>query len=203
MLGKTHMAVGIAATLAVTRPDTVIGVFTAISAGAVGALISDIDVDSSIANKKANQIIPLTIVVILIAVIADLVFHIGLLQRIWNHNHFLKIMTGIVGFVGICAFGKTTPHRSFMHSFLALGLLDIAIGLIYLPFVKYFTVGFLSHLATDILNKRKVRLFYPKKGGFSLKLFSAGGIANSIFFVAGSVLSVLEMILFLALIINK
>ncbi|MDE7122389.1 MAG: metal-dependent hydrolase, partial [Oscillospiraceae bacterium] len=96
MVGKTHMVVGIATTLAVTRPDTITGILTAVSMGAVGALISDLDVDSSIANKKANQIMPMLLVTVVLAVIIDLVFQVGLWKRIWNHSNFLKILGGIV-----------------------------------------------------------------------------------------------------------
>ena len=83
-----------------------------------------------------------------------------------------------------------------MHSFLALVLLCFAIGLVWEKAVVYFAVGFLSHLATDIWNKKKVRLLYPLKGGVSLGLFHAYGLANQIFFMAGNAMVVLEMGLF-------
>lgn len=203
MLGKTHMAVGIAATLAVTRPDTITGILTAVSMGAVGSLISDLDVDSSIANKKANQIMPLLLVIIILAVIIDVVFHVGLASKIWNNSSILKMIIGIAGFINICLFGKNQPHRSFMHSFLALAALDISLSFVYAPLVPYFTVGFLSHLAIDLLNKKKLKLLYPKKDGFSLKLCSSSGIVNRILFVTCSGLSVLEVILFLFLSVRK
>ncbi|MDE6087654.1 MAG: metal-dependent hydrolase [Oscillospiraceae bacterium] len=197
------MAVGVAATLAVTHPNTITSILMAVSMGAVGALISDLDVDSSIANKKANQIFPLLLVIVVLAVIIDLVFQVGLWQKIWNNSNLLKILGGTAAFVSICLFGKNQPHRSFMHSFLALATLDISLSLIYLPLVQYFTVGFLSHLAIDLLNKKKLKLLYPKKDGFSLKLCSSSGIVNRILFVTCSILSGLEVILFLVLSIRK
>lgn len=190
------MAVGVATTLAVTHPDTITGVLMAVSMGAVGSLISDLDVDSSIANKKANQIFPILLVILILAVIIDLVFQVGLWRRIWNHNNLLKILGGVIAFVGICLFGKHQPHRSFMHSFLALATLDVSLTLIYAPLVPYFTAGFLSHLAIDLLNKKKLKLLYPRKDGFSLKLCSSNGIVNKILFWVCSALSVIEIILF-------
>ena len=47
MLGKTHMAVGIATTLAVIPPENTRQLLLEVGAGAVGALISDIDVGTS------------------------------------------------------------------------------------------------------------------------------------------------------------
>ncbi|MDE6729178.1 MAG: metal-dependent hydrolase, partial [Oscillospiraceae bacterium] len=93
--------------------------------------------------------------------------------------------------------------RSFMHSLLALATLDVSLALIYQPFVQYFTVGFLSHLAIDLLNKKKLKLLYPKKDGFSFRLCSSSGIVNRILFIACSALSGLEIILLLILRIKK
>lgn len=197
MLGKTHMMVGIAATLAVTRPDTVSGIVTAAGVGAVGSLISDIDVGTSSSHKDANKVILLTLIVTALAVIADCAGHLGLIQKIMSNSGIARVIIGCFVFVGTCAFGKEQPHRSFMHSLLALLILSFAIGLIYLPIVPYFVIGFLSHIATDVFNRRKVRLLYPLKGGVSLNLFRANGIANSLFLAAGCIVTTVELILLL------
>ena len=52
MLGKTHMAVGIAATLAITQPSGVSELVLAVGAGSLGALISDIDVGTSNSHRS-------------------------------------------------------------------------------------------------------------------------------------------------------
>ena len=62
--------------------------------------------------------------------------------------------------------------------------------------VVSFAAGFLSHLATDVCNKKKVRFLYPLKGGVSLGLFHAYGLANQVFFMAGCAAAALEMGLF-------
>ena len=43
MLGKTHFVLGMASALAITRPQTVPGVITAMTAGAIGGWIVDFD----------------------------------------------------------------------------------------------------------------------------------------------------------------
>ncbi len=71
------MTVGIAMTLAITQPDSVLEIFSAVSVGAVGALISDIDVDSSIASKKIHQMnlmIILTVIILFCVAVVDLLF---------------------------------------------------------------------------------------------------------------------------------
>lgn len=203
MLGKTHMMVGIAAALAVTRPDTVSGIVTAAAVGAVGSLISDIDVGTSSSHKDADKVILLTSIVAILAVIFDFAGQLGLIQRIMSNSGITRVITGCLIFIGTCAFGKEQPHRSFMHSLLALLILSFSVGLIYIPIVPYFMIGFLSHIATDVFNRRKVRLLYPLKGGVSLNLFRANGIANKLFFVSGCIVTTVELILLFVNIFRK
>lgn len=195
MLGKTHMAVGIAATLAITQPSGVSELVLAVGAGSLGALISDIDVGTSNSHRDADKITALSVVVVLAVFAMDYFCNTQIIERIIGSSGYLRIIAGLLLFIGICAFGKEQPHRSFMHSFLALILLSFALGLIWENAVIYFAVGFLSHLATDIFNKKKVRLLYPLKGGVSLGLFHAYGLANDIFFAVGSIVAVIEVII--------
>ena len=195
MLGKTHMAVGIAATLAITQPSGVSELVLAVGAGSLGALISDIDVGTSNSHRDADKITALSVVVVLAVFAMDYFCNTQIIERIIGSSGYLRIIAGLLLFIGICAFGKEQPHRSFMHSFLALILLSFALGLIWEKAVIYFAVGFLSHLATDIFNKKKVRLLYPLKGGVSLGLFHAYGLANDIFFAVGSIVAIIEVII--------
>ncbi len=195
MLGKTHMAVGIAATLAITQPSGISELVLAVGAGSLGALISDIDVGTSNSHRDADKITALSVVVVLAVFALDYFCNTQIIERIIGSSGYLRIIAGLLLFIGICAFGKEQPHRSFMHSFLALILLSFALGLIWEKAVIYFAVGFLSHLATDIFNKKKVRLLYPLKGGVSLGLFHAYGLANDIFFAVGSIVAVIEVII--------
>lgn len=195
MLGKTHMAVGIAATLAITQPSGISELVLAVGAGSLGALISDIDVGTSNSHRDADKITALSVVVVLAVFALDYFCNTQIIERIIGSSGYLRIIAGLLLFIGICAFGKEQPHRSFMHSSLALILLSFALGLIWEKAVIYFAVGFLSHLATDIFNKKKVRLLYPLKGGVSLGLFHAYGLANDIFFAVGSIVAVIEVII--------
>jgi inner membrane protein len=81
-----------------------------------------------------------------------------------------------------------------MHSFLALIILSALVGVILPTAMPYFAVAFISHLATDLFNFKRVRLLYPLKGGISFHMFHAKGIANSVIFLAGSVVSVAAVV---------
>ncbi len=192
MLGKTHMAVGIAATLTITKPQTIPEIILAAGTGAVGALISDIDIETSESHKNANKITLLAVASLCMVCFLDFYHNAGIIRQILTSRNLLRVTLGALVFIATCTFGKEQPHRSFMHSFLALGILSFAVGMITPVLVPYFAVGFLSHLAMDILNKKKVRLFFPLKGGFCLGFFHAQGFMNSALFVVGCVVSIVE-----------
>ena len=75
MLGKTHFAVGVASSLIFTQPKTVQDVILAVGIGGMGALISDIDVDTS-GSKKFENRINAVVVLFFVALFAA--------QKFWN-----------------------------------------------------------------------------------------------------------------------
>lgn len=196
MLGNTHIVVGVASSLVLTQPKSITELVLAVGGGALGALISDIDVGTSKSHKEADKIITFAFAVVISILILDYFLHTEIIAKIASDSGNVRILFGIFSFIGICAFGKEQPHRSFMHSFLACVLLCISVAMIWNDLVPYFAAGFLSHLAIDSLNKRKLRLFYPHKKGFAFYLFPANGFANQLFFVLGNIIIVLELMLF-------
>ena len=194
MLGKTHMVVGMAATIAITQPTNIPELILAVGGGTLGALISDIDVGTSESHHEADKITIFSVIVVLAVLVLDYFFSTGIINKVVRNSGYGRIIAGVFLFIGICAFGKEQPHRSFMHSLLALVLLCTAIGLVWVKAVIYFAVGFISHLVIDIFNKKKVRLLYPLKGGVSLGLCLAQGLVNSILFKVGSAVAILEII---------
>lgn len=194
MLGKTHMAVGIALTLAVTRPQSLPEIILASGTGAFGALIPDIDIRPSKLYKDAARVTRAAIVLLLAVTITDFIFRSGVTSRMIAGSSILKIVAGLLLFTGVCVFGKEQPHRSFTHSFLALALLSVSVWMVCKELVPYFAIGFLSHILADLFNKKKVQVLYPLSGGISFDMFSAGGTANDIFFAAGCIISVAEII---------
>ena len=89
--------------------------------------------------------------------------------------------------------GKLSSHRSFTHSFLALGFLMAAFYFLYAPLIPYVAAGFLSHMFLDLLNKKPVEIFYPYKKGVCLRLFSADGLANRLICTVSLVFVVVQM----------
>lgn len=61
----------------------------------------------------------------------------------------------------------------------------MAVYLIYKPFSAPLAVAYFSHLVLDVLNKKKIPLFYPLKFGICLKLCYANKKANKVLMYVG------------------
>lgn len=190
MLGKTHMAVGVAASLLLLQPHTLPELILGAVTAAVGSVISDIDCGTSESSRRADQIIFVLETIVIGIVVVEAHWHLGLYQRLMSNSSVSRIVLACAAFLAICAYGKKTPHRSFFHSFLAGGLLMSSVG-VFLPIlVPYFGIAFASHLVLDFLNHKGEQLLYPYRKRFSLRICSASGLVNRLFLFCGSVLSV-------------
>ena len=190
MLGKTHMAVGVAASLLLLQPHTLPELILGAGTAAVGSVISDIDCGTSESSRRADQIIFVLETIVIGIVVVEAHWHLGLYQRLMSNSSVSRIVLACAAFLAICAYGKKTPHRSFFHSFLAGGLLMSSVG-VFLPIlVPYFGIAFASHLVLDFLNHKGEQLLYPYRKRFSLGICSASGLVNRLCLFCGSVLSV-------------
>lgn len=175
MLGKTHMAVGVAASLLLLQPRTLPELILGAGAAAVGSVISDIDCGTSESSRRADQIIFVSETIIIGIAAVEAHWHLGLYQRLMSNSSVSRIVLACAAFLAVCAYGKKTPHRSFLHSFLAGGLLMSCVGVFLPMLVPYFGIAFASHLALDFLNHKGEQLLYPYRKRFSLGICSASG----------------------------
>jgi inner membrane protein len=124
---------------------------------------------------------------------ADFILNAGIWEYILGHIG-IPLIIGAIGFIVVCIFMRISNHRGFSHSFLALILLSISLGLMCAPLVLYFAIGFLSHLLLDLLNKQPIRLFFPSEKGFCLKIFYADKTANTVFLIVGLIAIILLLL---------
>ena len=189
MLGKTHMAVGGAASLLLLQPRTLPELILGAGAAAVGSVISDIDCGTSESSRRADQIIFVSETIIIGIAAVEAHWHLGLYQRLMSNSSVSRIVLACAAFLAVCAYGKKTPHRSFLHSFLAGGLLMSCVGIFLPMLVPYFGIAYASHLALDFLNHKGEQIFYPYRKRFSLGICTASGLVNKLCLFCGSVVS--------------
>lgn len=187
------MTAGVAIAVCVMRPDTFPELLVGLGAAVVGSVISDIDVGSSGSGRAADGIIWVSAGAVAAVAAMERFWNVGVWDMILRNSSLLRVAAGSLGFIGVCAFGKAQPHRSFMHSFLALGILSIIMGTVLPAAVPYFALAFLTHLGLDVLNYKKVRILYPRREGLCFRLFHADGTANWLLFSAGLVMGVWQV----------
>jgi inner membrane protein len=134
-------------------------------------------------------------VVLLVLVVAFLTGKAEFSKVMARDNSIVRTCFGIAMMFLICWFGRKQPHRTFMHSVLGVVLLSVASYLVFTEIWLYMALGMVSHIALDLLNKKRITLLYPlKKPKFALGICTADSAVNTVLFYAFSVLCVLEMV---------
>lgn len=188
MMSKTHLAVGLAVSLAIVRPDSLSDFLTAGIAGCVGGILPDCDI---LDNKKSLSTYSGQFFVgglTLLALIFDKYFNLGLCRAALENGRYA--MFGGIFFAILWLVGVFSSHRTFTHSLLAMALYTFALHNLCPPLTFPFCGAYASHLLLDLLNRKGIPLFYPWKWGICFYLCYADGIVNKLLMYAGVLASV-------------
>ncbi len=191
MLAKTHLAVGYASALLFTQPSTARELVLCLGFSTIGSLISDIDATTSESKKELSKVIAAVVVACCAIFAGDYFLHTNIISRFNSNENLMKLIFGFFILLIICIFGERQPHRSFMHSILGLAAISGCFSFFLPQAAEYIAISMTSHILIDLLNKKKISLFYPKKKpriGFGLCY--SDGIINSVMFLAGSAASI-------------
>lgn len=164
MLGRTHLAVGVAGALLLGDTN-----LAGLGAAAVGSLLPDLDQGNSIASKALSPFSRKTGP-------AGVVF-LGAMYwlKALKHNQYMPF--AVSGAVILLVLALTTRHRTFTHSI--AGML-LATGLVWLALPKLaapFLLGYALHLAADMLSG-KVGLIWPIPLELGVRLTPTGGLID-------------------------
>lgn len=190
MMGKTHIAVGIASAMAVMQPKTATELIAATVGGAIGGIMSDIDVRIDRSSKHAKkttmdalygEVMVIMLTIFLLA--ADFTKGRVIVDQILSSGQ--RGVIGAGAFLLLTAIGEVSKHRGKTHSLIGCMLFTGAVMLIHQQIALAFGVGFLSHLLIDLLNKAPIQLFWPLKKSFCLKWCYADQLANELFLIGG------------------
>ncbi len=200
MMGKTHIAVGIAAAYAITQPKTMSEFIVATVGGSIGGVMADVDVKIDTSNKYAKKASLdalygeiLAIAISIGALVGDCFTGGNILQGIVGHLQRFTI--GATMFVVLTVIGELSTHRDKTHSLLALILFSVSIFLIEPHIGLAFAIGYSSHLIIDLFNKSPIRILYPLKKGICFKICYADRLGNELLLVGGVLVIVLYILL--------
>lgn len=192
MMSKTHLTVGMATALALSAINTPTECAVALAGGAIGGVLADVDILKNDYKSDAliGELLAVGITVIVVGI--DYILNWGICRYIIGSQ-----ITSIVGLISLAVLwivGFLKNHRSFTHSIFAMMLYSGSIALVYPHMGIACLWGYLSHLLLDIMNKKKIQLFFPKKGGICFGWFYANKVANKVFMVLGFIATILLLI---------
>ena len=176
-----------ASALVITHPQTVPEVIAAMTAGAMGGWIVDVDLKnrsierSDDAERENVYDVIIDGLFILAFIVLDFFIGKGMCQYIID-NLSVTVVGSLLGIIALLLIGLNTKHRTFTHSFLAMALHS---GLMYLfcrPAAIPFAIGYASHLIADFFNKLGLQLFFPLKWRPCLKICRSDKKANKVLF---------------------
>lgn len=185
MEGKTHAVVGMATAISMLQPKDTKELLTALTFGCIGGVICDVDASKSDASKAVNLGIGGVIGLCAITAIADMFYDVMFMQRITESTNSMRVLLGVLLLLSTLSYAKGKPHRTQAHSLLTLPLLCIGLGFIVPDAVRFFAIGFVSHVIIDMLNKKKVYFLYPFNVGVSFGLCKSNGkFSNGLYYIA-------------------
>lgn len=197
MTKDTHIASGLAITMALAQPHTFKALAVCLTAATIGSVVSDIDVTTSESRRDLNKILVISIVAIVVCTVLESIFHLGIISMLQTQTNLLRILCGLSLFLFVCCYGINTPHRSFMHSALCVIALSGITWVIFPTATIPFLISMMSHIVLDFFNTKKVKFFYPlKKPGIAFKMCRSDGKINKTVCKIASGLFVVEIVLF-------
>ncbi|MEQ6359451.1 metal-dependent hydrolase [Thermoanaerobacter thermohydrosulfuricus] len=172
MLGKTHVALGLAGTAMIISVNPKTAPVT-LATAAFASLIPDIDDDNSFLNHKIDfGFRPLGAVVFTI-----LLFSLSYLKII-SVISFIVLETALL----LSVFSR---HRSFSHSLIGLLTYSIGVYLAYKAVFVPFVIGYSFHIIADMFTNNGVELLYPYRKRIGIGLISTGSIWDTLIMIFG------------------
>lgn len=174
MTGKTHMAIGIATGLVLSRGEPAQTQLVFTLSCAIGALIPDLDHPKA----KLNQNF-LLIKNKFFSILLYLALTIGFVYLYITKENLIFALLAITAFLI-----SMSTHRGFTHSILGYLLVTSIVRILSLDYnmpnvYLGFASGYISHIIADFLTVKGIKLFYPISKHISFPIMSLTNI-NSI-----------------------
>lgn len=147
MNGRTHEAVGVASVMVAMHGASTKEVIVGCLIASAAAVIPDVDL---IDNRKGMG------AQMLIEVVKQSLIPIGI-GMYYGASKYL-----IMAWLAVMVLFVAQPHRGFSHSILAmLGTSYLFGAMTTERLIEPYAIAYASHLIADVLNTKKVSIFYP------------------------------------------
>ena len=196
MTCRTHVVCASAATLALMAPETPKLVIVSLMGSTIGSVLPDIDSYNSESNQILHKIFIITMLTIIGSIVIENIFNLDIYNYIAGKEKFHNIAITFIAFLLLSIYGSKTPHRSFMHSILAVILFYFVCSFSFPNiFVYCFTIGMISHIMLDFFNHKGIMLFYPFRKRMCFNLCSSNKVTNKVLFCVFTVITLFKLIM--------
>lgn len=193
MTGKTHIAIGIASALTLSRDLPIEEQLLVVAASILGSLAPDLDHPRAKLNQKLlkfnNNLF-------------RMIFYLSfgaLFLFLYSKNNTIIFL--LLGFA--CILVGISGHRGFTHSiigFLGANLIVKIIASNYNIESLHigFSIGYAMHLIADFFNPRGIKLFYPSDINVSSPItIKTGSNSEKLLFMFASIYSIFALLDFI------
>lgn len=177
MLGRTHIAIALAATAVIIKNSSQLPLNLTIAAAS--ALLPDIDTPDSMLRHQLNKYTGILTFPALIAA-GFFLFKYKYFSLLSLILYLTYIMLAFIG-----------PHRGFTHSLAGFVFFTLILFMSDKAIILPAIIGYATHLAADLLTPSGIPLFYPYSKSFKIPLIRTGslldlltGVAFGIVFIA-------------------
>ncbi|MBQ8137457.1 MAG: metal-dependent hydrolase [Clostridia bacterium] len=189
MMSKTHITIGMAASLAIMPPTSIGKLLTTVAGGAVGSVLCDIECRPRKEKRDALSGRLIAVSIVLITLCVGYLTGYGIVTgtaALIQEQSWFRFSLGAFVLLSAGIAGRRSKHRTFTHSLLFLALISSGLYCIAPSLCLPTAIGMLSHLVLDTLNKKPVPWLYPFfRPGFCLRLCHAEGRLNTILMWTG------------------
>lgn len=194
MTGKTHLLCGEVLTLWLLQPDSPRALVLSLGVAAVGSVVPDVDVTSSASHRELVRIVSTAAAALAAGWALNAALSLRIERFLLRYASAGQMAVWGLLFLGLCVFGATQPHRSFMHSLAGLTLLTFCVWRGAEPLAAAFCTAMASHILLDLLNRKGVRLLYPARWSWALGLCAADGAADRALCAVGGLMLALGVL---------
>ena len=164
MLGRTHIAIALAATAVIINDPSKMPLDLTIAA--VSAILPDIDTQGSMLRHKLSKYAGILSLPILLV--------IGYLLFI--HNYFS--LFSLILYTTYLIFAFVGHHRGFTHSLLGFTLFALILFMSDKAIILPAIIGYASHLIADLLTPSGIPIFYPYEKNFKIPIVKTGSLTD-------------------------
>lgn len=170
MLSRTHAAVGATTALAVACVTYVDPVMSVI-AGGLGGLAPDVDSKRSKGSQFAIRFTVAVVIGVAAMIVRGKQTGIGI--------ELSKNVIALIALAALLMWGHNQKHRGPTHSLVCMVLFSLPVFVLQPTWGIAWAVGYVSHLAIDLLNTKGEQLLFPSSKRFCFNVCKAGGIVDN------------------------